>query len=506
MNTSKNLALVLLSILVLTSALNAQMERPPRQIITPERFNVTIKTVPGELNSSDDDFSPLLLGSGRVMYFTSSRNGNHDIFSTVAGYNGWEQVQKLGEPMNSSGDEGGASITPDGHWMVFTACDRPDSQGDCDLYIAEYSGGMWRNIRNLGVNVNSPFWDSQPTISSDGLMVFFSSDRPGGQGLADLWMTTRSHGGDWRPSVNLGSMVNTVGDELAPALAADNSTLYFSSDQHPGLGGLDIYMTKSSGAGWGAPKHMGTPVNSSDDDYFCGLSLTSDDMYFTSNRSGGVGDLDIWLAVPNPLPPSAVTTVVGRVHDSQTDAPLAGTLTVRDIQTNSIVSSFHSDDVDGSYVVVLQPGKDYVITAESEGYLFYSDRFTVPAESGKDMIRKDVPMTRDLVRLLVFFDFDKSTLQRDSYVDLDRAAEWLKSNPGVSIEVAGHTDNVGARDYNKKLSQGRAEAVVQYLVGKGIASSRMRASGYGMEQPLLTNDTEEGRTQNRRVEFRVVSR
>ncbi len=500
------LAVLFLSLLSLSSRLNAQDDKPPRLIITPERYEVTVRSVGDALNTSDDDFAPLILGSGRVMYFTSNRDGDQDIFTAVAGYNGWEGVQKLGEPMNSGGDEGGASITPDGHWMVFTGCDRPGSLGDCDLYIAEYGGGTWRNIRNLGPNVNSPAWDSQPTISSDGLTVIFASERPGGQGGTDLWMTTRSHGGEWRPAVNLGTMINTVGDDLAPALASDNKTLYFSSDQLPGIGGLDIYASTSGGSGWSTPKHLGIPVNSENDDYFCGLSLNSQDMYFTSNRPGGAGDLDILLAIPNPLPPTPVTTVSGRVHDSQTDAPLGAVLTVRDVKTNSIVSSFHSDDMDGSYIVVLQPGKDYVITSESQGYLFYSDRFTIPAESGNDMIRKDVPMTRDLVRLLVFFDFDKASLQSESNVDLDRAADWLKANPGVSVEVSGHTDNVGARDYNKKLSQSRAEAVVQYLVGKGIASSRLRAAGYGMEQPKDTNDTEEGRALNRRVEFKVISR
>jgi outer membrane protein OmpA-like peptidoglycan-associated protein len=506
MNTRISFAIITLALFCLSLPLFAQQDKPQRQIITPDRYEVTIRPVGGDINSSRDDFGPVVLGDGKTLYFTSNREGRQNIYSAIAGYQDWEQVQKLGAPVNTSFNDGSPSITPDGHWMVFTSCGRAENMGECDLYIAEYTGGTWRNVRNLGANVNSPFWDSQPTISSDGLMIIFASDRPGGQGGTDLWMTTRSHGGDWRPAVNLGAVINTVGDELAPSLAADNQTLYFSSDQHPGIGGLDVYMSKSAATGWSAPKHMGVPINSADDDYFCGLFLNRDDMYFASTRSGGRGGLDIYLAVPNPLPPSSFTTVTGRVYDSKTDAPLGATLTVRDSRTNSVVSSFRSDDMDGSYIVVLQPGKDYIITSEADGYLFFSDRFNVPAGSDKEMIRKDVPMTSDLVRLLVFFDFDKATLQPASYVDLDRAAEWLKANPGVVVEVAGHTDNVGARDYNKRLSQNRADAVVQYLVGKGIAANRMRASGYGMEQPLVSNETEDGRAQNRRVEFRVISR
>lgn len=501
-----SVSILLLSTLALGPVTQAQEGRPPRQIITPQQHDVTIRALQGEINSSDDDFGPVILGNGRVLYFTSDRDGNQDVYTAISGYDKWEQIQKLGPPVNTDTDEGGVAVTPDGHWMVFVGCGREDALGDCDLYIAEYSGGMWRNVKNLGPNVNSPAWDSQPTISSDGLTIVFASERMGGQGGTDLWMTTRPYGGEWRPAVNLGAMVNTVGDELAPAMAADNKTLYFSSDQHPGMGGLDVYRTVYAGAAWSAPVHMGTPINSEEDDYFCGLFLNSKDMMFASTRGGGRGGLDLYLAVPNPLPPSAVTTVTGRVSDSNTDAPLGATLTIRDIRSNAIVSSFHSDDVDGSYIVVLQPGRDYVMTAESQGYLFYSERFSIPDDAGNDLIRKDVKLTRDLVRLLVFFDFDKATMKSESYVDLDRAADWLRANPDMRVEVAGHTDNVGARDYNRKLSQDRAEAVVQYLVGKGIPSSRLRAAGYGMDQPIVGNDTEEGRAQNRRVEFRVVAR
>ncbi|MFA6233804.1 MAG: OmpA family protein [Bacteroidota bacterium] len=496
---------LVLPVLLLTLSAWAQDEKPIRPSITPEPYDVSIRAL-STLNTSDNDFAPLLLGNGRVMYFTSDRNGDQNIFSAVQGSGNWEQAQEAGPSLNTSGDEGGTTITPDGHWMVFTGCDRPDSFGDCDLYIAEYIGGSWRNVKNLGTNVNSPSWDSQPTISPDGMILFFSSERPGGSGGTDLWMSSRPYGGEWKQAVNLGRIVNTAGDELAPSVAADNKTLYFSSDMHPGIGGQDVYRTKNAGGGWSSPQHMGTPINSEYDDYFCSLKLNSDDMYFASNRSGGSGDLDIYLAIPNPLPPGAVTTVVGTVTDSQSKTPLGATLTVRDIQSNEILSSFQSDAVDGDYVAVLQPGKTYVITAEAPGYLFYSDRFEVPTDSKNTSVRKDIAMTRDIVRLLVYFDFDKATLQPASEVDLNRAVDWLKANPTVKVELAGHTDNVGAKDYNRKLSLDRAQAVMDYLVSKGVSPPRLRAQGLGMDEPITTNDTEEGRGMNRRVEFRVVSR
>jgi outer membrane protein OmpA-like peptidoglycan-associated protein len=194
------------------------------------------------------------------------------------------------------------------------------------------------------------------------------------------------------------------------------------------------------------------------------------------------------------------------VSDSQTKTPVSATLTVRDIQSNEVLSSFESDGVDGNYVVVLQPGRSYVITAEAPDYLFYSDRFDVPADSKNNSVRKDIAMTRDIVRLLVYFDFDKATLQPASTVDLNRAVDWLKANPSVKVELAGHTDNVGPKDYNRKLSQDRAQSVMDYLVSKGVSPQRIAASGFGMDEPITTNETEDGRAMNRRVEFRVVSR
>ncbi|MFZ1730631.1 MAG: OmpA family protein [Bacteroidota bacterium] len=496
---------LVLPVLLLTLPAFAQDEKPVRPSLTPENYDVSIRSL-STMNSSDNDFAPLLLGNGRVMYFTSDRDGDQNIYSAIQGTGNWDQAQEAGPSLNSSGDEGGTTITPDGHWMVFTACERPDSYGDCDLYIAEYIGGSWRNVKNLGPNVNSPSWDSQASISPDGMMLFFTSERPGGSGGTDIWMSTRSYGGEWKMATNLGRVVNTHGDELAPNIAADNKTLYFSSDMHPGIGGQDIYRAKNSGSGWTSPQHLGTPINSEYDDYFCSLKLNSEDMYFSSNRPGGGGDLDIYLAIPNPLPPGAVTTVVGIVSDSQSKTPLGATLTVRDIQSNEVLSSFQSDAVDGNYIVVLQPGKTYVITAEAPGYLFYSDRFDVPADSKNNSVRKDIPMTRDIVRMLVYFDFNQASLQPASSVDLSRAVDWLKANPTVKVELAGHTDNVGAKDYNRKLSLDRAQAVLDYLVGKGVSPPRLRAVGLGMDEPITTNETEEGRSMNRRVEFRVISR
>jgi outer membrane protein OmpA-like peptidoglycan-associated protein len=355
----------------------------------------------------------------------------------------------------------------------------------------------------MGGDINSPDWESQPSMSADGLKLFFASNRSGGMGGTDIWMCERLTGGEWSEPVNLGSDVNTADDEMSPCIAQDNRSLYFASNGHPGIGGYDIYVTRGSGKSWTKPENLGTPVNSEYDDQFFDPMVGTNNAFMVSDRPGGDGRLDVYAVVPNPLPPDAVTMVIGTVNDAKTRVPVGATLTVRDIESGDEISSFHSDDVNGNYVVVLQRGKTYVITAEAPGYLFYSDRFEVPDNSNNRTLRKDIALSSETVRLLLYFDFDKSTLKRESTVDLKRAIKWMRDNPALTIELAGHTDNKGTAEYNKKLSQDRANAVLEFLASKGVDRSRMTAKGYGFDEPVASNDNDEGRALNRRVEFRI---
>ncbi len=504
---SKAFALAVAALFLAGAAATSQdLPKAQRKTITPAARQVRVTNMGQQLNSYADDFAPVMMGNGKVMYFTSGRSGAQDIFSAVSQGGSWSEPLALGSGVNTGDPEGGVSITPDGHWMVFAGCDRDDSYGDCDLYMAEYLGGAWRNITNLGAVVNSESWDSQPSISPDGLTIYFASNRPGGQGGTDIWMTTRNFGGEWQEPKNMGFAVNTIGNEASPYISIDNKTFFFSSDYHPGIGGMDMYVAKRSGNTWSTPENAGTPLNSEKDDYFYSLQWGSDNIFFASDRDGGQGGMDIYVGVPNPFQPSAVTAVNGKVTDATSGTPLGAVITVSDIVTNEPIASFYSDDMDGSYTVVLQPGKSYAVTAQAPGYLFYSDRVDVPVDAPNNTLRKDIKMSKELTRLLVYFDFDKAVLQRESNVDLDNAAKWLKANPDLRVELSGHTDNVGTQEYNLKLSSDRASAVKEYLVRKGVDGTRIVAKGYGMEQPVANNDTEEGRARNRRVEFRVIAK
>jgi len=482
----------------------AQAQTPP----VPNRSDVQI--TPLGINSSDDDFAPVALRGGAVLLFTSARSGEQRIWRTTRGSRGWSEPLPESEAVSLASEAGAAALTPDGTFMIFAAYEwygdpAQDGFGRTDLYSAELIDGVWSNVQNLGPEVNSSSWDSQPTLSVDGRTLFFASDRPGGRGGTDIYATNRTASGWTRPQ-NLGEPVNTALDEMSPSIAPDSKTLFFSSNGHGGVGGFDLFAARGGnlrGTGWTTIENMGTPINSAfNDHYFISLP-NSDNGFFASDRAGV---LDIYSAAPNPFPAEALVTVSGVVIDRLTRQPLAADITVTDLSSGEVVGTFRTDSRDGAYYVVLTRGRRYSITATAPDYIFYSDEYSVPpAAQGQDL-KKDIELSRlgqGTTRLLVFFDFDKSVLKDESKPDLNRAVEFLRQNPGISVEIAGHTDSVGNAPYNKKLSQSRAEAVRQYLVNGGIAASRLEANGYGEERPIADNGTEEGRARNRRVEMRV---
>lgn len=463
------------------------------------------------INSSDDDFAPAALRGGTILVFTSSRSGDQRIWQSFRGTAGWSAPMSLGQALEHARQVGAATLTPDGTFMIFAGYEweGPDSllgMGRTDLYSAELVGGTWTNVRNLGSAVNSEYWDSGPSLSIDGRTLYFASDRPGGKGGVDIWVSRKTASG-WSRPTNLGEPVNTATDEMSPSIAPDNRSLFFASNGHGGAGGFDLFVVTGGddrGMGWKSLVNMGTPINSASNEFYYISLPNSQNSYFASDRGG---DLDIYLALPNPFPAEALVTVSGMVYDASTRRPIAADITVTDLTSGEVVANYRTDDQNGGYYVVLTRGRRYSITGTAPDYIFYSDEYTVAPTSDAKDINKDIPLTRTgkgSTRLLVFFDFDKAELKGESKPDLNRAAEFLRNNSNIKVEIAGHTDSVGNAAYNKKLSQSRAESVRTYLIDAGIDARRLTANGYGKEQPIDNNNTEEGRARNRRVEMRVL--
>jgi outer membrane protein OmpA-like peptidoglycan-associated protein len=391
--------------------------------------------------------------------------------------------------------------------MVYTACNRHEGIGNCDLYISTLEGNEWTKPTNMGNVVNSKEWDSQPTISSDGSRVIFTSARPGGYGGYDLYMVDRNVLGDWGPATNLGGIVNTPFNEISPFISQDGKTLYFGSDGHPGYGQYDLFKTVFENGKWSTPVNLGKPLNTSGSDNYFTIGGSGEKGYFSSDRAG---DEDIYeIEIPEEMRPQPTVVVSGTVTNAKTGSPVGAYVMLEDIHTGELIAVNKSNSATGKYLVVLPAGRTYSVSANKEAFFFHSERFDVPSTSKFKEIKKDIPLKpiekgAKVVLNNIFFETGKSTLSPESRVELGKAIDLMKTNQSMIIEVGGHTDNVGDDASNMKLSHDRAKAVRDYLVNGGIASTRLQAKGYGESNPIASNDTDEGRKANRRTEFVIL--
>ncbi|MGI8893608.1 MAG: OmpA family protein [Bacteroidia bacterium] len=424
----------------------------------------------------------------------------------------WEFAQSLGPPINTNGNEGAQAISPDGKYLYYTACNRPDGLGSCDLYVAERRGNAWGTPRNMGPKVNSGAWDSQPSISFDGNTIYFASSRPGGQGRIDIWKTTKDKNGVWQQAENLGPEINTPEQDITPFIHSDDQTLYFASEGHLGLGGLDIfYSRKNTDGSRSTPVNIGYPINSHKDENSMIINAAGNTAFFASERPEGVGGLDLYqFELYEAARPLAVSYVKGNVTDAQSNRKIEADIEITDVNTGEIILTSQSDKISGDYLIALPPGKNYVFNASKPGYLFHSENFSVSEKPGSNAYQMDIELMpikegNTVVLRNIFFDTDKFDLKKESQVELKKLKEFLTANPDIKIEVSGHTDSTGDKKYNQILSEKRAKSVYDFLVGEGISGNRLTFKGYGDSKPIETNETEEGKAKNRRTVFTIKS-
>lgn len=490
-----------IALCIATSSLVGQVTLTPRAQVTVSPF---------EYNSTGDDFGATLTQNSRALYFTSDRGGSQTAFVTDNTNNVWQSPDELASAVNDGVHTGTVSLTPDGQTMVFASYKHNvGGVGRTDLYISRKVNGKWSEPQNLGPNVNSSAWDSQPSLTSDGTTLYFASDRDGGAGKADIYVS-RWNGITWSRAEAV-SALNTSADDMCPNIAPDNATLYIASDRPGTLGGYDIYTSRLKGGAFSKPINIGEPINSSSNEYFYMAypntnTANSQIAYFSSDRAGGSGGIDIYKAVPNPEMPNPVVVMRGIVKDAVTGKELGSTITITDLKTRKQVGTLKSDDETGEYFVTLTAGRSYSITAQSPDHVFYSERVDVPeSEKGRE-VEKDIlltPLKDGSTRLLVFFDTDKADLKDESLPELDRVVDFLRSNDNVEVIIEGHTDDVGEDAYNMQLSKRRAESVKTYLSSAGIAAGRISSMGFGETRPKLKGNSEDIRAQNRRVEMKI---
>ncbi|MEY3344213.1 MAG: hypothetical protein RL090_1897 [Bacteroidota bacterium] len=479
----------------------------------------------GALNSKYYDFAPARSNNEKGVFFTSSRmestgNSNDgwygekffDLFSSAMDNNGkWSTPVAVPPPVNSSSSDGTAAWDAKNKTLYFSRCGKiKGKEGVCRLYMSVYDGSKWSEPQPLPF-ASEDYNTGHPAVSNDGNTLVFASDMPGTLGGKDLYMTTRDGSGNWNAPVNMGSSINTTGDEMYPSFAGEK--FYFASAGHAGMGGLDIFSASNNGGTWGDVTNLQSPMNSSADDFGI-LFMDATSGFISSNREGGQGADDIYtFRIPPP-----VFTVAGRVYDTDTKESISGA-TVELFGSDGTSLSVRTGG-DGMYRYQLNPETKYKVSASYTGYLTkFLEVSTVGLMDSKDFVGDfDFPLksTAKPIELVdIFYDLNKATLRAESKSELDKLITILGENPTITIRIEAHTDSRATDEYNMDLSKRRAKSVVDYLIGKGIDKDRLSSEGFG-ESKLRVSDAEiekmgsdaekeAAHQKNRRTEFSVLS-
>ncbi|MBM3432212.1 MAG: flagellar motor protein MotB [Bacteroidetes bacterium] len=464
------------------------------------------------VNSRDPEYLPSLTIDGSQLAFTRNRGSrNEDFFASELDSNGkWKVSQPLPGEVNTPMNEGAMHISQDGEWMVFAACSRPDGYGGCDLYISYRTPSGWTPGINLGGRINTDQWETQPCLSPDKQSLYFVSRRPGGLGGSDIYVSRLLSNGRWDDPLNLGPNINTSGDEQCPFLHADNQTLYFTSPGWPGYGNDDLFLSRKQPDGsWSKPENLGFPINTIDRDGSLIIAADGITAYYASNRSDSYGEMDLYqFSLPKHARSTPTYWIRGNVTDSLIGKPIAAILYLREAESGNAIKQVQAD-TEGNYLVTLPAGTNYLLTIRQPGYFFHSEVFEMKKTSDAKPQQLNVrlrPLSTNASVVLkhVYFRTNRAELADSSRAELMSLVELLQENPGLIVEIGGHTDNQGSASENLSLSKRRAEAVVHFLTDQGIPSNRLQAKGYGAGQPIADNSNAEGRAKNRRSEMKII--
>lgn len=475
------------------------------------------------VNTEYADFGPVITPDGKTLYFirvkcptnTGGETAGADIYASSLESDGtWSYADNIGKPLNNEGYNSIESVTPDGNTVLLTNQYHADgSSGGGGLSMSHREASGWSIPTNLVIaNSYQNGKNSENCLSPDGKAILKTYERNDTRGGNDIYVSFLLPDTTWSEPMNIGSDVNTIGDEVGPFLAADGTTMYFSTDGLPGYGDNDVYVTRrldSTWLHWSTPQNLGPDINSDGFDAYYTTAASGDYAYFSSTKDS-YGRQDIYrIALPKVARPRPVVLVSGHVYNAKTRKPLEAGITYEMLATGAEPGVARSNPADGAYKISLPAGAQYGFRAEAPGFYPVSDNLDTRTLDAYTELKKDLFLAPleigQAIRLNnIFFEFAKAELKNESFPELNRAAKFMKENATVEVEIQGHTDNVGGDASNVTLSQNRAESVVNYLVGHGIANNRLKAKGYGKSKPVATNDTEEGRQMNRRVEFTIV--
>jgi outer membrane protein OmpA-like peptidoglycan-associated protein/tetratricopeptide (TPR) repeat protein len=468
------------------------------------------------LNGFQLQYFPVLTADGEQILFTK-RDGikntdKEDIYTSYLDSAGvWSNPVSISQTVNSIYNEGTCTVTADGNVLIYTSCDAPDSFGSCDLFISRKKNGIWQSPTNMGIKVNSSNWDSQPSLSADGRILFFSSNRKGGFGGNDIWYSVLQEDQSWAQAKNLGSVINTPKDEISPFMFFNNELLFFASNGHLGFGGMDIFISKVEGGEFQNPENLGLPINDQLDQVALFITAQKDYAYYTELVTNSISkDRSLLYRFKFPqdiyLGENLLVTG-GKVFNSKTNEPIEAKLSLVSLSNDSTLYEFRSDGKTGEFLMLYPEESVSGLYVEKQGYLpkiYNVERDSI--RNVKNLRVEMVPISRgeEFVFENIFFEFDKYELKSESFSSLKRLSNFMKENPQVRILISGHTDNVGNSSYNLQLSLQRAKRVQDYLFQQGFDSSRVEVEGKGDKNPMVPNSTLENQALNRRISIQIL--
>ncbi len=501
------------------------------------------------LNTEYDEIAPTITMDGSELIFSSNRpNGNkpnevgqydHDIYVSYNNEGTWQKVKPIPGTVNSSLNDIVNNLSFDGTKLLISK----DNDGQSDIYESKLDGAKWSTPEILPYQISSKRTnDMYGAYSPDGYNITFSREiNTANRGTDIMYSAMQSKmNKDYKAAARIGPVSSQFND--GPIyLHIDDKTMYIASQGHESMGGYDIFVSYRTSGSWSVPKNMGYPINTPYDDFFFAATANGKYAYISSNRPGGKGGFDIYkvtfwgapkepivdienyllasIAKPvkdpqieNPVSINKVSLTVfkGKTIDAITRKPVKANIEITDNNTGQIIEHFTTNSATGKFLLSLKAGKNYGIAVKADGYLFHSENFDLPKNSDYNMVDKVIELKNIAVGSKIqlrniFFDIGKSTLRPESNSELDRLVQLMKDVPSLKVEISGHTDNTGSASLNNNLSQDRAEAVVNYLIGKGISKSRLTAKGYGSTRPVASNNTAKGRQENRRTEFEIIA-
>ena len=484
------------------------------------------------INTSDPEYFPTFTGDGNSILFTRvikdknarNRSGKQENFYTSTKTNGdWQKAKSMTSTINTYFNEGAPTLSADGNFLIFTSCIGMDGtygasrtgKGSCDLFYAQRIGNKWSKPKNLGAKINTKHWESQPCFSADGRTLYFIRAIRENRGRTnpenqDIYVTKLQDNGYWTTPKKLSNTINTPRREESVFIHPDGQTLYFGSNGHTGMGGMDLYFSRLQPNGeWGKPVNLGYPINTHKNENSIIVSPDGELAYFASDRESGFGGLDLYsFELPEKVRPIYTTYMKGVVYDEETKQKLRATFQIIDLETKKVLINSSSDPVNGSFLVNIPTNKKLAINVAREGYFFYSQNFSIADSKEPQLL--DIPLNKikvsdkPFVLENIFFDVNKFNLRPESRIELDKLFELLKKNKTLTIEIGGHTDSDGNAGKNQELSEKRAKAVANYLKMKGIEITRLKFKGYGATVPRAANDSDKNKALNRRTEVKII--